>query len=258
MIRLHTWLPWRSAYCGRGWWALMISRGWWVMALTIALLTGPGPALRTAAAGDETACAPALASAAVADAIARGATVECDTAGALIITYPAQPVVPPPGMEVTLPQARPRPADFDGWVFLFINGQPLRTPAGGERTEPDAYIVASTGRTVMPIRFFTEAIGGLVDWHEPQRKVTLAYRGRQVELWIDRREARVDGRSVPLDQPPFIYMGRTMLPTRFLMEAFGAQVAWDPANSAVWVELPGARCVNPTYCGQLVTGGVGT
>lgn len=205
---------------------------------------GAAPAATSARAG---ACAEG-ATAAAGVAVPLRARVEC-RGNTTVVTHAAAPLQP--GADVPSLQPRPVPADFDGWVFIWINDQPLRTPRRtAQRWEPDAYVVASTGRTVMPIRFFTEAIGGRVTWQEAEGRVTLQYRGRTVVLWIGQPEALIEGERVPLDQPPFIVLDRTMIPTRFLMEAFGATVDWDPANSSVWVLLPDGACIDSTLCGE--------
>lgn len=229
----------------------------WVAAAALAaILACPAVAAAEAVEGKCIAGEPYILSGreAVKEALARGARLGCNDWGEVTLTYGATPIVPAGGV-VTPPEVlfqRPQPADFDGWVFIWINGRQLVNPrpeAG--RYEPDAYIVRSTGRTVMPVRFFTEAIGGQVDWDEARRRVTLTLERQTVELWVGSREARVNGRPLPIDQAPFIWDGRTMLPTRFLLEAFGATVAWDPANASVWVELPEAACTRPAYCAEL-------
>lgn len=183
----------------------------------------------------------------------QGAQVRCSPGGALVITYPAAPVQPAPGRQIEPPQSRYRllPEDSDGVVFIWINGVPLRTPPARDGGfEPDAFVVRSSGRTVMPIRFITEAIGGEVKWDPASQGVTLRWGDREVRLTIGSTAATVNGRPITIDQPPFLWQDRTFVPTRFLMEAFGAQVQWDPANSSVLVNLPGARCLSQALCGQ--------
>lgn len=185
---------------------------------------------------------------------AQGVVVYCGPRGELVLDFPPAPVQPSGPLVPVQQRLRPIPPDFDGWVMLWVNGWPLRVPARAPdgRWEPDAYVVRSTARTVMPIRFFTEAIGGEVAWDPDGQAVTLRYGGREVRLAIGRHEAYVDGRAVWIDQPPFLWLDRTLLPTRFLMEAFGAQVEWDPANAAVRIHLPGALCLSDRYCGEPV------
>ena len=47
-----------------------------------------------------------------------------------------------------------------------------------------------------------------------------------VELYVDDKRARRNGRELALDVPPKIIDGRTMVPLRFIGEALGAEVEW--------------------------------
>lgn len=58
-----------------------------------------------------------------------------------------------------------------------------------------------------------------------------------IELAIDRSYAIINGKSVPLDAPPVIVQGRTMVPIRFIGEAFGAKVDWDANTKKIRLTL---------------------
>jgi|GEM_PF-3280812 len=154
-------------------------------------------------------------------------------------------------------QARPQqvPPDFGGWVTVWLNGHPLVTPYDPIRglQEPGPYLAKSTGRVMMPVRFFTEAFGGKVEWDQAQFRATLRMdgRGKSVQLWLNKKEAQVGATKANLDQKPVLFLDRMFVPVRFLGEGFGAQVTWDNANSSVRVELSGARCASTVYCGEV-------
>ena len=46
-------------------------------------------------------------------------------------------------------------------------------------------------------------------------------------LFVDSDSAVLDGEDVQLDMPAMIKNNRTMVPLRFVMEAFGVDVDWD-------------------------------
>ncbi|WP_207799677.1 stalk domain-containing protein [Candidatus Cryosericum hinesii] len=54
-----------------------------------------------------------------------------------------------------------------------------------------------------------------------------------VQMTIGSTKATIDLKQVVLDQPPLIENGRTLVPFRFIGEALGAQIGWDPANRTV-------------------------
>ena len=54
-----------------------------------------------------------------------------------------------------------------------------------------------------------------------------------LELWINKSEAVVDGKSVVLEAPPIIMKNRTSVPIRFISEAFGANVDWNQQEQKI-------------------------
>jgi hypothetical protein len=52
----------------------------------------------------------------------------------------------------------------------------------------------------------------------------------EIRVTIGRKTAYVNGRTVSLDVPPVVVNGRTMVPVRFVGEAFGASFSWDNAQ----------------------------
>lgn len=52
-------------------------------------------------------------------------------------------------------------------------------------------------------------------------------------LTLEQGEAAIDGLPMPLDVPPFIRDGRTLVPFRFIGEQLGASIGWNPTNRAV-------------------------
>jgi hypothetical protein len=145
------------------------------------------------------------------------------------------------------------PPDFGGWVTVWLNGRPLRTPYDPVRglQEPGAYVSASTGRVMIPVRFFTAAFGGVVEWDEHERHARLFLGSKMVQVWAAQRRAMFNFIATELDQPSVIFQDRLFVPVRFLMEGFGASVAWDHTNRSAKVTLANASCVHNVYCGEV-------
>lgn len=154
-------------------------------------------------------------------------------------------------------QAKPQatPPDFGGWVTVWLNGKPLKTPYDPIRgvQEPGAYLAASTGRVMMPIRFFTEAFGGQADWNQQEKRARLVMidRSKVLMVWPGQTQASVNLDVVKLDQTPVVFQERLFVPVRFLAEGFGAEVKWDHANRSARITMAGASCANPVYCGEV-------
>lgn len=58
-----------------------------------------------------------------------------------------------------------------------------------------------------------------------------------IELFIDKKVAKINGEVQSLDAAPFIKNGRTLFPIRFIAEAFGAIVKWDGITKTVTITL---------------------
>jgi hypothetical protein len=111
---------------------------------------------------------------------------------------------------------------------------------GDEERTLDAPPVIINGVTFVPLRFISEAFGADVTWNEALKVVFLARGSSQMQLSIGSKLAIIDGRITQLLEAPRIQNGRTMVPLRFIGEAFGADVTWDQVTKEVTVALAGA------------------
>lgn len=82
------------------------------------------------------------------------------------------------------------------------------------------------GRTLVPIRAITEAMGAKVDWDGKTSTATITRDDVSIKLKIGDKEAYVNGEKVQLDVPAKIENGSTLVPLRFIGETFGAQIFW--------------------------------
>ncbi|MCD6168918.1 MAG: copper amine oxidase N-terminal domain-containing protein [Caldisericia bacterium] len=94
------------------------------------------------------------------------------------------------------------------------------------------------GRTMVPIRFISEAFGATVGWDGATRTVTIVWGSTTIKLTIGVYTAKINDKTVKLDAPPIIREDRTFVPIRFISEAFGAQVLWDGTERKVTIIYP--------------------
>lgn len=87
--------------------------------------------------------------------------------------------------------------------------------------------------TLLPIRGVGEALDAKVKWDGKAQKVTISKGKREIVLYLDDDTAYVNGEPVTLDMPATLKNGRTMVPLRFVMEAFDVEVDWDGATRTV-------------------------
>lgn len=89
------------------------------------------------------------------------------------------------------------------------------------------------GWLFLPVRDFTDLMGGTISWNEKERKVTLSFQGgkERFELWLGKNQAKItdkDGsgsRYVSIIAP-FVKNGTIMIPLRFIIEQFSPTVEW--------------------------------
>lgn len=113
--------------------------------------------------------------------------------------------------------------------------QAVRVVADGQVVAFDQPPVVVAGRVLIPLRGVFERLGAQVEWQPDPGRVVARHGATVVVLQPGVRRALVDGRTVLLDVPPMVLAGRTLVPLRFVGEALGASVNWDPAGRIVHV-----------------------
>jgi len=106
----------------------------------------------------------------------------------------------------------------------------------GKAQQLDQPPVVEGGRTLVPVRFVVDALGGIVGWSGEEQKVTVRKGGHYMDLWIGNPEVIVDGERIKTDAAPVLRNGRTMLPLRFVAERLGLDVIWDEATQSITIQ----------------------
>lgn len=82
-------------------------------------------------------------------------------------------------------------------------------------------------RILVPLRTIFEALGAQVQWHGETNSITAVKGDVSITLQIGSKVAIKNGNVIYLDVPARAINNRTLVPLRFVSEAFGAQVNWD-------------------------------
>lgn len=98
--------------------------------------------------------------------------------------------------------------------------------------------IIKDGSTLLPIAALIEELGGTVSWNGSERKVSMELSGNQVDVWIDKTTALVNGEEKTLSVAPEIMDGRTMVPLRFATESLGLEVVWDGDHQVILLYRP--------------------
>ena len=103
--------------------------------------------------------------------------------------------------------------------------------------ELDSPPVIIKGRTLVPLRFISEAFGADVQWNSVFKLIFIKMGKKEIILQIGVPYASVNNKKVTLDSAPVIIKGHTMVPIRFITEALGASVSWDAHTRSVTIIL---------------------
>lgn len=113
-------------------------------------------------------------------------------------------------------------------ITILVNGKEVKT---------DSPAFIKDGRTMVPVRFISEALGLKVGWDQKTRTVTVGEGASSMKLVIGTKAiVRADGKKTAIDVPAMIKGGRTMVPIRAIGELSGAKVDWNGANREVIIQ----------------------
>ena len=104
-----------------------------------------------------------------------------------------------------------------------VNGNPIAFP--------DQPPVNAGGRLLVPLRAIFEALGATVGYNNGTIKASRGSTNLELSLGSD--QAIINGQRSTLDVPAQAVFGRTLVPLRFVGEAFGATVNYNPVTQAV-------------------------
>lgn len=98
---------------------------------------------------------------------------------------------------------------------------------------PDTQPMMVASSILVPMRGIFENMGAELGWDQSTQTVTGTRGEHQVVLMLGQNKAKVDGKTVALDQPAISVKGRTMVPLRFISQSLGVKVDWLAADRTV-------------------------
>lgn len=94
----------------------------------------------------------------------------------------------------------------------------------------------TAGRVLVPFRKIAEELGYQVTWIAASQEVEFKTSEITAKLKIGSDQAVVNGVAIKLDTNPVIINGRTVVPIRFLAEAFACGVDWSGTLKTVYID----------------------
>lgn len=90
-------------------------------------------------------------------------------------------------------------------------------------------------RTLVPLRSIFEAMNATVEWDGATSTVTSTRGDTTVQIRIGASEMYKNGTAIPMDVPAQLIGDFTMVPVRFIAEAFDAKVDWNGNGNVVLI-----------------------
>jgi len=100
------------------------------------------------------------------------------------------------------------------------------------------------GTTYIPLRAFTDAIGGSIVWNADDSTATMTKDGHTFVFYTNEDYCLIDG--VQNNHPSIIYKDLTFIPVRAVSEVLNYTVEWDSFYLTVKITAPGIEV--PDHC----------
>ena len=107
----------------------------------------------------------------------------------------------------------------------------IKIMVSGKEIKPETPAYIENGRTMVPLRFISEALGEKVDWNAETKSVIIG--DNKAVLAIGSKVIDANGKKITIDSPAVIKNSRTFVPLRAISEILGAKVDWDGATKTV-------------------------
>lgn len=107
----------------------------------------------------------------------------------------------------------------------------IKILVAGKEIKPETPAYIENGRTMVPLRFISEALGEKVDWKADTKTVIVG--DNKASLVIGEKEINANGKKIAIDSPAVIKDSRTFVPLRAISEILGSKVDWESSTRSV-------------------------
>jgi len=104
---------------------------------------------------------------------------------------------------------------------------------GKGKAKFDTPPVIKEGRTLIPVRAISEAMGADVAWNAEEKTVTITKDNKVIVFNLKENKVYVDEAEVAIDVPAEVMNDRTMVPLRFIAEQLGLVVEYDDETKII-------------------------
>lgn len=110
-----------------------------------------------------------------------------------------------------------------------------------KQSDMDVTPTVFQGRTILPIRYVVEGLGGKLVFEPHTKLITITLRDITILMQLNVATATVNGKTVSIDpsnpavKPMVVPPGRTLVPLRFVAENLGCKVDWNANEKKITI-----------------------
>lgn len=118
---------------------------------------------------------------------------------------------------------------------MSMANQRTRIVFNGRELKLDTPAVVEQGTTLVPLRNVFEAFGAKTHWDAKTRSITATMGETTIWLQVNNKTAKVGNKQIKLNVPAKIKNGYTLVPLRFISEAFGVEPIWNAKTRTITI-----------------------
>lgn len=116
-----------------------------------------------------------------------------------------------------------------------MNAKPISVYLDGHKLQPEVEPLNVNGTVLVPMRGLFEEQGAKLSFDNTNKMITATKGGTTLTYHIGERTAYLNGQPLNLAVPGQISNGYTLVPLRFVSEALGSTVKWEPGTRVVQI-----------------------
>lgn len=127
--------------------------------------------------------------------------------------------------------------------------EPIRLVVNGRDITHMSAPILDNNRTLVPVRFVAEELGGKVGWDNTNRAVSIEKDGKKIVLIVGSRLIQLDNgaRAMVSDVAPKIINDRTYVPLRVISNALNIGIDWKNEIRTVYVDSSKTSTMEPFF-----------
>ena len=118
----------------------------------------------------------------------------------------------------------------EGQIKLFLNDKFVYTDSG--KMELAVAPFTANNATLVPLRFVSTMLGATLDWEGSTKKITIKS-DKTIELFVGKKEVKINGKTQSLSVAPQTINGTTFVPLRFVNEQLGGNTTYSATEKSI-------------------------